>query len=429
MPVNAMRDQQRSSTGAVIPVTGLGPLNTTSFLFDDNDDKPLSLNGQDELISPIAKAYMQMTGDDKFPTLRHDGTSGIVSAINILFSPSYSSFLQYSANSAALDLATSKSPDPESWAPYAKHRPSHQSMPHTDSNMYRPALSTFSSPPCERSAELAGKQAQRHSMGVAFSGLNDTSKYEQSSLSSVMSRPTSLQSSYSTNDLPTVKSSSTMGATSTPAKTHAEQHFHNHNASLGRIPPGAISNRQSRDMNSNFGSGETKRDEKQQPAISVLQASAAPFGPQLVSSTNAGALDSMASPSVMTYNNAPLYTYGMHNFNVTQMGAQMNINSQLQAYQIQNQGAYGQFATYGPYTRGQDGPNRVGSARRAQCGDESRFQNVSLEDLRGQIYNMCKDQHGCRYLQRKLEEHNPDHIQAIFIETCPHIIELMTGEL
>ena len=58
---------------------GLGPLNTTSFLFDDNDDKHLSLNGTADLSSPVAKAYMQLgSSDDKFPTLRSNGTSGIV---------------------------------------------------------------------------------------------------------------------------------------------------------------------------------------------------------------------------------------------------------------------------------------------------------------------------------------------------------------
>jgi hypothetical protein len=59
---------------------GLGPLNTTSFLFDDNDDKHLSLNGTSDLSSPFAKAFMQLGGDDKFPTLRSNGTSGIVSS-------------------------------------------------------------------------------------------------------------------------------------------------------------------------------------------------------------------------------------------------------------------------------------------------------------------------------------------------------------
>lgn len=59
---------------------GLGPLNTTSFLFDDQEDKHISLNGGNDLTSPIAKAYQQLGGDDKFPTLRSNGTSGLVRA-------------------------------------------------------------------------------------------------------------------------------------------------------------------------------------------------------------------------------------------------------------------------------------------------------------------------------------------------------------
>ena len=80
MPVNSSRQPQRLSMNNSIQPNGLGPLNTTSFLFDDNDDKHLSLNGTTDLSSPVAKAYMQLGGvDDQFPTLRSNGTSGIVS--------------------------------------------------------------------------------------------------------------------------------------------------------------------------------------------------------------------------------------------------------------------------------------------------------------------------------------------------------------
>lgn len=56
----------------------------------------------------------------------------------------------------------------------------------------------------------------------------------------------------------------------------------------------------------------------------------------------------------------------------------------------------------------------------------SRFANTSLESLRGDIYPLCKDQHGCRYLQKKLEERDPEQIHMIWLETSPHVIELMT---
>jgi len=39
----------------------------------------------------------------------------------------------------------------------------------------------------------------------------------------------------------------------------------------------------------------------------------------------------------------------------------------------------------------------------------NRFSGIRLEDLQGEIASLCKDQHGCRYLQKKLEEGAPEH--------------------
>jgi hypothetical protein len=77
MPTSAMKSQQRSSASTH---PDLGPLNTTSFLFDDNDDQRMSAGSQGALTSPNATSFLQMTpNDDNFPTLRSDGNSGIVS--------------------------------------------------------------------------------------------------------------------------------------------------------------------------------------------------------------------------------------------------------------------------------------------------------------------------------------------------------------
>jgi hypothetical protein len=80
MPANGMKSQQRSS----VPThSGLGPLNTTSFLFDDNDDHRMSVGSQGGVTSPNATSFLQMTPiDDNFPTLRSDRTSGIVSGLH-----------------------------------------------------------------------------------------------------------------------------------------------------------------------------------------------------------------------------------------------------------------------------------------------------------------------------------------------------------
>ncbi|QRV76152.1 Pumilio-family RNA binding repeat [Ceratobasidium sp. AG-Ba] len=56
----------------------------------------------------------------------------------------------------------------------------------------------------------------------------------------------------------------------------------------------------------------------------------------------------------------------------------------------------------------------------------NRFAGTRLEDLVGEIPALCKDQHGCRYLQKKLEEGVPEHRDIIFRETFSLFAELMT---
>jgi len=56
----------------------------------------------------------------------------------------------------------------------------------------------------------------------------------------------------------------------------------------------------------------------------------------------------------------------------------------------------------------------------------NRFSGVPLEDLTGQIFALCKDQHGCRYLQKKLEEQNEKYVNLIYKEIFTHFSELMT---
>lgn len=58
-----------------------------------------------------------------------------------------------------------------------------------------------------------------------------------------------------------------------------------------------------------------------------------------------------------------------------------------------------------------------------------KFASIQLEDVINDIYSLCKDQYGCRFFQRKLEEQNPDQRDLIFTQIYPHFIELMTGIL
>lgn len=63
-----------------------------------------------------------------------------------------------------------------------------------------------------------------------------------------------------------------------------------------------------------------------------------------------------------------------------------------------------------------------------QAHEVNRFAGTRLEDLQGEIPALCKDQHGCRYLQKKLEEGVPEHRDMIFRETFGHFADLMTGQ-
>ena len=236
-------------------------------------------------------------------------------------------------------------------------------------------------------------------------------------------RPGSLQTSYSTNDVPTIKNTLGFENVITPPKTSAEQQFHNHNVNMGRIPANGFSNRQSRELSSTLGALTLKTDDKTIAAMhSNLQASAPPFGPPSSAGTDSN--HGVVSPP-MSFSSPQGYGFNMQSYNVNQMN-HLATNAALQGYQSPSQGVYAQFTGYGQFAKGQESSTRA--ARRMNNGDDSRFNNVPLESYRGSLYELCKDQHGCRYLQRKLEDGNAEHIEAVFQETCPFIVELMTGK-
>ncbi|KAG8368450.1 hypothetical protein BUALT_Bualt15G0046700 [Buddleja alternifolia] len=57
-----------------------------------------------------------------------------------------------------------------------------------------------------------------------------------------------------------------------------------------------------------------------------------------------------------------------------------------------------------------------------------RLNYSSLEEVRGRIFMVAKDQLGCRFLQTKFEQGNPEEIHMIFSEIKDHISELMMDQ-
>jgi hypothetical protein len=192
------------------------------------------------------------------------------------------------------------------------------------------------------------------------------------STTQVLSTPPKLQSSYSSNDIPTVKNMSSAGVSS--ANAHAQQHFHNHNASIGRIPPGATK-RHSREL-----SGDNHAVIAQPggnfPSIqSQLQANAPSFGPIAssqapVQSPVSAGTNSVTSPSsVGSYQYYPGYNSqaspnGAYNMGLLAMGMQ---NMNMNGYSPQNYTGYG--AVYQPAVQPRDSQQRVMQQRRAQNDD------------------------------------------------------------
>jgi hypothetical protein len=292
-------------------------------------------------------------------------------------------------------------------------------MPQNGLNMFRP--DQLGSPQSgEKPSQAANaRHLVRHS--VELNMLFGEPNHESITSAPSNNRPVSLQSSYSTNDLPTVKANG-FGTAITPPKTHAEQ-FHQHNASLGRIPANAMNGRSAKESPER----EEPRSLNGHVPQSGLQASAAPFGPQMTSAASTAPLASQAPPNGLPNFQNPIYNYNLQ--------AYMNNSAQVNGGQLPNYNAHSQFPGYAPYNsnnnfRFPESPARNGSTRRnveADPSQLSRFSNLPLEHYQGELYSLCKDQHGCRYLQRKLEERNSEHVQIIFNETHMHVVELMTG--
>ncbi|CEP60478.1 Puf4p LALA0_S01e11826g [Lachancea lanzarotensis] len=58
--------------------------------------------------------------------------------------------------------------------------------------------------------------------------------------------------------------------------------------------------------------------------------------------------------------------------------------------------------------------------------DPAKYANAKLENFIGNILSLCKDQHGCRFLQKQLDVEGTEAAKVIYEETKNHVVELMT---
>lgn len=218
---------------------------------------------------------------------------------------------------------------------------------------------------------LKVRTPNRYSQDLKYFGDQDKSQVT-SPTSQVQMTPPKLQTSYSANDVPTMKSNggNAVGSTTQKTQSHAQQHFHNHNASLGRIPPNAVNNRQGREVNS--GESTPVREATNggyQSIQSALQASAPPFGPSVTQSSvplnQPAVTQAGANPYGMQYYN--------NQYNMPMMAmAMQNMQIGQQAYP---QSAYGDYGVPPAYQNNapRDSQARVIQQRRQNDG-EGEFQ-------------------------------------------------------
>lgn len=359
----------------------------------------LGINNIDALVGEDEEDTLGPRSNDGVSLLHMDTTSDGF--------PVLGRYAQQSSNSSALDLnnmSVSGDEAPSNGWPttFTRHRPN-QSMSslsirngqveETDANNSNP----YGAP----------KKSNRYSLDAhpSFANLPEPST-KRSSLHGPINGGSNgmpkLQSSYSTNDIPTRKNSA---LTDVANLSHAEQHLQQHNANLGRIPvTNHASNRQSRDMS------ELRSDENTiRPISSVLQPNAPVFGPPVTSSSNQGS--NFTSPSIgsNTMNHtfspqAPYYTgynmsnggsnglqsggmamlnAGMGNMNMgtaqTQWGNQMMYNNPYGGYG----GGYQQFGNGHGHGQGrqQDSQARVVAARRQQGAERKSSIPLSITFL------------------------------------------------
>lgn len=411
-----------------------GPVNTTSFLFDD-EDKPINVTPKGSKTSPSdGKTYLQVQHTaDGFPKLiRRDENGSFVDP------------------SSALDLALNTSSNGEQQltdrVTAARNRISlpPSALRNNDANIagIGSILSNNEKPPANnrRSVEfkLATEPKRPSLMSTpprGFANGNNTG-------------------SYSTNDLPTMKSLNP--AVTSPLKNSinlATQKLSSPRdnqdsalASIGTSSGSTIVDRQpqestnqataSQPQQAKAAAGETNGESN----YTGFQGGAAPFNP-------AGAGDNYMPPG---FNNMAQYPQGFYGINGYGMPPPMHaLSNGFNAMNLN--GGYGgppqfpmpmyqQPPQFGGFQPPYPPPNAVGGAPRMQNQYQanpqqrranpeeslSKFNSIDIQDVKGEIVSLCSDQHGCRFLQRKLDERDEDALNIIFDEVHPHIVRLMT---
>jgi hypothetical protein len=400
----------------------LGPLNTTSFLFDD-DDKPSLRQGKasNKTSPPDTKTYLQVLHTaDGFPKLIRREENGE----------------QASAPSAALDLALSQAPKSEQQVPERttgnRHRISLPPNALSSNGTIAPLNSILANAHDAKSATN-----NRRSMEVKFSAETKRPSLMASPPRDMPNGVSKTHSSYSTNDVPTLKSINGDNASGASLTSPSSQPNHladtsssdQSSSTVNQLSSGSTTTtRNSQDLTSL-----TKSQESGSDTLSSHNGYQGPIGFNTMHSQDAYQMHNYP-PNMPHYGqSAPYGGYGMQGLSNNFSGMSLNgaysapgqwPNSMPQ-YQQGGYGGYQQFPQNGQVVTGAPRYDNIRTTQQRKVQADEMYNHTTLPDITGQIYGLCKDQHGCRFLQRKLEERNEQEVQIIFEEVKDHFTELM----
>lgn len=96
--------------------------------------------------------------------------------------------------------------------------------------------------------------------------------------------------------------------------------------------------------------------------------------------------------------------HGFSNYSNTSPGPNMSSGNNQQRNHHGN-GPSGNYSNRRNYNMnsGVNVHRKMHNSNRRKGDDASKYANAKLEDFTGDIYSLCKDQHGCRFLQRQLD--------------------------
>jgi len=350
---------------------------------------------------------------------------------------------QAPSSTVAMDLAAQRAGGETSVAGWASMARQRQQQSQSNLGPAQPSIVEPAAAPQAGPIDVGSMGTRQARLSTEISQYRDTTIESTSgtaispSANHVTAIPPRLQSSHSSNEIATLKNVNSL----VNSNAHAQQHLHNHNASIGRIPLGAVK-RHSRELSSEGHTPVTQPGGF--PSIqSQLHANAPAFGPSTAAAAPGqsamGSMPPVSGPAGSSQYQQPYFTgpgYGSsmpangYGMSYLPMGMQnMNLNGYNPGYSgyPPSYPPAGQQSQQQPTQQPRDSQQRVIQARRAQDNEAAvKYQNKPFEDCIGEIYEMAKDQHGCRYLQKQLEARNPDQIHMIWLETNPHIVELMT---